>query len=66
MNCNWEPFDDPAKEAAYAVIADLLDQGWRMLVAKDCIDVTPPSVRSSAEAEKQRVRSQELIKRKSW
>src|SRR4051812_20469262 len=49
--------------AAYSVIADLVDQGWRLSVNPTHLDVVPPPVNPEPAAERDRVRAQELLKR---
>lgn len=49
--------------AAAAVIRDLAKQGWRVSVRKRDLRVTAPEAEIDADAERSRVRRQELIKR---
>ena len=49
--------------AAAAVIRDLGEQGWKISVNKRDVTVKAPEAESDADAERSRVRRQELIKR---
>ena len=55
--------EDPRPVAACLVLADLVEQGWALQVNDDDVRVCPPSQANGAEAEKGRVRKQELLKR---
>jgi hypothetical protein len=57
------PHGNPSVAAASAVVADLADQGWLISVIDGSVRVKPPSAETDAEAERTRVRRQELIKR---
>ena len=52
-----------AINAALGVLADLASQGWQLRVEADGLFVCPPTAEADPAAEKQRVRSQELLKR---
>ena len=49
--------------AAYAVIADLASQGWRLTVDATGLSVAPALVNEDVAVERDRVRTQELLKR---
>jgi hypothetical protein len=50
--------------AAGLVVADLAVQGWQLRVRSNCVQIRPPAeVSEDRDAEKQRVRRQELVKR---
>jgi hypothetical protein len=53
----------PRAAAACLVLADLVEQGWDLQVDHGDVRVFPPSLARGAEAEKTRVRKQELLKR---
>jgi hypothetical protein len=53
----------PRATAACLVLADLVEQGWDLQVDHGDVRVCPPSQARGAEAEKTRVRKQELLKR---
>lgn len=55
--------ENPRPVAACLVLADLADQGWALQANDDDVRVCPPSQANGAEAEKDRVRKQELLKR---
>lgn len=50
-------------EAAYSVVADLVNQGWELTCETTEIVVRPPVVNGDPTAERDRVRKQELLKR---
>jgi len=52
-----------AMDAAFGVLADLVGQGWQHRVEARSLFVCPPATETDPIAEKQRVRSQELLKR---
>ena len=52
-----------AMDAALGVLADLAGQGWQLRVEAKSLFVSPPTAEADPVAEKQRVRSQELLKR---
>lgn len=52
-----------AMDAALGVLADLASQGWRLRVEAKDLFLCPPATETDPVAEKQRVRSQELLKR---
>ncbi|MCY4516196.1 MAG: DUF4338 domain-containing protein [Acidimicrobiaceae bacterium] len=52
-----------AINAALGVLADLASQGWQLRVEAKGLLVCPPTAEADPAAEKQRVRSQELLKR---
>jgi len=49
--------------AACHVLNDLARQGWQVEVSADCVAVRPPRAEGDPQAEKERVRQQELLKR---
>jgi hypothetical protein len=49
--------------AAYAVVADLASQGWRLTVDGTGLSVAPALVNEDVVVERDRVRAQELLKR---
>lgn len=50
-------------EAAFSVVADLVNQGWELTCEATEIVVRPPVVNGDPTAERDRVRKQELLKR---
>jgi hypothetical protein len=55
--------EDASVVAAHYVLADLVDQGWKLQVGKTGVAVRAPDAELDAGAEKERVRKQELLKR---
>src|SRR5689334_965025 len=54
----------PATDAAIHVLQDLADQGWGVQVRESgAVFVAPPDAKNDPQAEKDRVRQQELLKR---
>jgi hypothetical protein len=49
--------------AASAVVNDLVAQGWTLTVEDRAVSVEPPTANADPEAERARVRTQELLKR---
>ncbi len=54
---------DAAIDAALSILTDLGTQGWRIRVNEESLSVQPPDTEKDPAAEKERVRSQELLKR---
>lgn len=54
---------DVGVQAAACVLRDLARQGWLIRVEKNTVAVQPPIAETNSQAEKDRVRKQELIKR---
>ncbi|MGA5764843.1 Druantia anti-phage system protein DruA [Nonomuraea bangladeshensis] len=56
-------YDQPVLAAAARVAIDLVSQGWAVRVDKSGPVFTPPSVHGNRDAEKARIRTQELLRR---